>query len=208
MAELVIFDLDGTLMDTAVASIAAIRACAHEQGFSIPPEDTIRRAIGLANPAFYFHLYPDVPREAVLAFGNEVERREALLISETGTALAFPGVPDMLQSLRRSKKTLCIASTGNASHVNTALNTTGVAYNFEMICCGEADKTGMLRHILLSHSGKSAVMVGDTEIDAYAATANGIPSIGAAYGYCSHDRYGVFDEVASDTGSLLEMLVR
>ena len=206
MPDIVIFDLDGTLIDSAKTAHAAVSHCAREHGLPPVSEADVRAAIGIPNPDFYYRLYPDYPREQVAAFGHQVEKREDQVTREIGAALAFPGVPALLDSLKRDGFSLYIASTGDEMHVHGALEATGLGKYFDGIHCGEADKAGMLQRILSARPSQSAVMVGDTAIDANAARENGIPSIGAGYGYCSSEREYLFDRVARTVEEVAEIV--
>ena len=208
MLDVAIFDLDGTLIDTARTSIAAIRDCARRFHFPELADGDVARAIGLPNPEFYYRLYPDLPRADVAAFGARVERREAEITAEIGDSLAFPGIGELLAALHGRGVALYVASMGDRMHVDGALDATGLAKYFDGVYYGDCGKAESLRRILGARTNKDFVMVGDTEIDADAARANGIPCIGAGYGYCYPERHAAFDKVAGSVDHLAGMLMR
>lgn len=198
----IIFDMDGTLIDTVLATAAAFRQLAPLHGLPLLIEEEIRVMIGVANPEFYLRLFPSYPPDRVLAFGREVEHLEAELIRGLGKNMVFPGVEDTLKSLREQKIRLSIASTGDRNHVHTALESTDLSQYFEEICCGEADKTQMLRR-LCAGKPEDFLMIGDTDKDSSAARNNKILSVGALFGYCTAETGRGFDLLAKSPQDIL-----
>lgn len=206
MAEIVIFDMDGTLIDTGRATAPAFRRIAERYGLPILDDDSVIRAIGLPCEEYYRHLYPDVDAEIIDRFGEDVEREEAQVLSDQGGAAAFDGVEEMLDALIGRGKILHLASTGSHRHVNSVMASTGLGRFFRSIRCGEPMKVRMVADILSQHAGQSAAFVGDTMKDVQAARANHISVIGAGFGYCYPDRHELFDHVAASPQDLVTLL--
>lgn len=193
----IIFDMDGTLIDTAVATC---KACERErEAFCLPPLDreSVIRAIGIANPKFYEALYPGYPQDLVHAFGREVEQTESEIIRGLGRKLLFPDVLRLLQYLKERGAFLYLASTGDPEHVDAVMSSCDIGRYFEKICCGEPAKVGMVRRLISDSPDDNWVMVGDRHTDSDAARGNGILSIGAAFGYCDAKEQAAFDAVAT-----------
>ena len=184
-----IFDMDGTLIDTAKATVPAVWRVADEFGFPRVSAAVIEECIGIPNPAFYLAMYPDQPRERVLAFGERVEAVEEELISTLGPRMAFTDMHGMLRALAAQGHTLYIASTGSPEHVGAALGATDMTGYFAGIHCG-GDKTAAVAKIL---AGDKGLMVGDRKGDLRAAHRNGIACWGAAFGYAKHRDMPFFD---------------
>ena len=202
MADLTLFDMDGTLTDTARGTIVAVHECAERYGLPRLPDEVVRQAIGWAAREFYHRLYPALEEPAFSQFQKDAEQREGEVLLALGTDLLFPGVEDMLASLAREGKTICLASTGSSEHVDICMRATGIARYFDMICCGEPDKAAMVGRILAHYALPAAVMIGDTQKDASAARANGLGVIGAGFGYCDANRAALFDRVAATPAQL------
>lgn len=198
----VIFDLDGTLADTAVLTIAAFRNMAPGSGLPEPAPAAIRAAIGYANPEFYDRLYPGRPAGLVRALGHRVEEEELRLMPSLGGGLLFPGIKELLRALGERGDTLYIASTGSPAHVDAVVDSTGIRGFFAAIHCGEPDKAGMIGRILGGGNPASFLMVGDKEKDAAGAHANGLRAVGALYGYCEQGKHG-FDAYIGTPRELL-----
>ena len=201
----VIFDLDGTLSDSAILTTSAMRKLSPEYGLPMPSEDAIRSATGYANPEFYYLLFPDFPRDTVRDFGNCVENEELRVLPLLGGRLLFEGCREMLENLKECGIRLCIASTGDRGHVFSVLNETGIINLFDTVFCGSPDKNEMLRGLVRDGSKDGYLMVGDMKKDHEAAKVNGILSAGACYGYCKRDLTD-FDFYVDTPGELLHML--
>ena len=199
----VIFDLDGTLSDSAVLTMEAFKRVAPDNGLPVPSIDEIRKATGFAIPEFYYILFPDHDRDLVYNAGVQAEKEELLLLPSLGGRLLFEGCRELLMQLKERGMRLCIASTGEREHVFSVLEITGIADLFDTIDCGRPDKTEMLREITGGRNG--CVMVGDMEKDYTAARANGIISVGACYGYCRKD-FSDFDYYIYNALDLLKIL--
>lgn len=203
-----IFDMDGTLADTAKASVLA---CERERAaFSLPklePEQ-VKRAIGIANPYFYEALYPDYPVPLVHAYGEKVEIAEEALVHELGEELLFPGVLKMLQRLKEMGVPMYIASTGSKEHVDAVLGATGITHFFTEIRCNEPEKTAMVGRLLAGRDSRDWAMVGDRSKDWQAAKNNGVLSVGAAFGYCDEQERDGFDLIVETPDDVVDLVSR
>ena len=180
----IIFDLDGTLSDSAVLTVEAFNRIAPGHGLPVPSIDAVRRATGNATPEFFYILLPNHDRETVYKFGLLIEDEELQLLPSLRSKLLFEGCRELLERLKEKGIRLCIASTGQKEHVFSILNETGIIDLFDTVLCGRPDKTEMLGEIIGDSDKNGCIMVGDMKKDYDAARANGIVSIGACYGYC------------------------
>ena len=200
----VIFDMDGTLADTARLTLAAFVNLTKELGIDAPDIETIRAAVGYSCPEFYYRMFPDLPDGAITRMGESVEREERRLIAGFGEGLLFPGVKETLTALDNKHIPIYVASTGSALHVNSVTDTTGIRRFFTAIRCGLPDKAGMIKDIIGHNDKNDFIMVGDMKKDVDGAKANGIVSIGALYGYCKED--SGFDRYVASPGELLDII--
>ena len=199
----IIFDLDGTLADTAVSAELAMRQAAPGYGLPVPTIEEIRKAVGIANPAFYLHLFPGYPQKDILRCGREVERIEAMQIRRLGREILFPGVREMLEKLTASGISLYIASTGSHEHVEVLLRSGEIERYFHSVHCGQPDKINMLGDIIGQTDKAAWLMVGDRLIDITAARANGISVFGAGMGYANSSEFTLFDRVIPTPATLI-----
>jgi phosphoglycolate phosphatase len=202
----IVFDMDGTLADTAKATVIAFSKFAPQFGLGKLADETIKAAIGYANPEFYFRLYPQSDMEMLIKFGEQVEKHEKLIIRELGENILFDGVKDLLQILSADGFALHLASTGNSKHVAAVLGDSGIKAYFKSVSCGEAEKTAMVRNIIQGSELSQWMMVGDKQKDSDAAHGNNILSVGAGYGYLLPEDYRLFDAVIQTPSGLLDFL--
>ena len=200
----IIFDLDGTLADTAELTLNAFKNLAGCYGLPVPPLETVRAAMGYQNPEFYDHIYPNGPREAVIKIGEAVETEEQRLLPEFEGDFLFPGVRELLAELTKRNIPMHIASTGSERHVYSVLNKTGIKDMFAVIKCGRPEKASMIAEIIGDGDKDSYIMVGDMKKDIEGAKANGIRIIGACYGYAK--RGAGFDMYIDAPMELLEVI--
>jgi phosphoglycolate phosphatase len=203
----VIFDLDGTLSDSALLTMKALGVIAPRFGLEPPDIQAGKQAIGHANPEFYFRLFGDAPRDTVLQLGEATELEELRILPQVAGELLFPGCREMLEQLKAEGLSLSIASTGDSGHVEAVLRVTGIRGYFSEVACGMPDKTGMLRGLLAKSDKRGYMMVGDMEKDFEAARANGIISVGACYGYCVKEATR-FDFYVETPAELVEYITR
>lgn len=202
----VIFDMDGTLADTAKLTIPA---CAKSAlAFALPPlsDAKIRETIGYANPEFYYRLYPELDRETALAFGASVEALEQEMVWQVGKAMLFPGIQTLLEALSGRNILLYVASTGGKRHVDSVLGATGIRAYFDAVCCGEPEKAGMVAEIIAGRPPEGWAMVGDKPHDLRAARANSIVALAARYGYCTEEDAALFDGALGAAMDLMDWI--
>jgi len=201
----VIFDLDGTLSDSAILTVTALQKIAPLHGLPVPSEEAIKIATGNPNPEFYYLLFPGFPRETIAEIGGLVEEEELRILPSVSGRLLFKGCREMLECLKEQGIRLHIASTGDRDHVFSVLGETGIAQLFDSVSCERPVKTEMLREIIGDDCKDCFLMVGDMHKDHEAARANGILSVGACYGYCTRNTAG-FDYYIDAPDELLKML--
>jgi len=203
----VIFDMDGTITDSAVLTVAAFRKIAPGQGLPEPSEEAIKKAMGNPTPEFYYLLFPDLPKETIYNAGILVDEEELRLLPMLKDRLLFPGCRELLMLLKNNKIRIFLASTGAREHVYSILQVTGIIDFFDTISCGFPDKTNMIFEMVKDGPRQGYVMVGDMEKDHAGAKANGIISVGACFGYCRRERTA-FDYYIDEPLDLLKIINR
>ena len=191
----IIFDMDGTLIDSIRLTLPAFQKACPEFGIPMPEHQTVFSAVGIANPYFYYEIFPDIEKEHLNRFGHRVEQYEKEYI-KTEKKLVFDGIADTIRLLFESGYPLYVASTGDKEHVESCLAAGRLTPYFKEICYGEPDKEQMVEGLIARHANHQWVMIGDTIKDINAARHNGIPVIGAGYGYCHEDLKEKFDWIA------------
>jgi phosphoglycolate phosphatase len=181
---LVIFDWDGTIIDSAATIAECIRDAAADLELAVPTLDEARHVIGLGLQDALRGAVPDLPVERTAQF---VERyREHFRAREERMGL-FPGMRELVEKLSASR-TLGIATGKSRRGLDRALEATGLRPYFRASRC--ADEThpkphpAMLRELLaeLGVPGPEAIMIGDTSHDMEMARAADVDALAVTYG--------------------------
>jgi len=187
-----IFDMDGTLVNTAIATVPACEKSALKHNMPFKESAEISSLIGYPDMEFHRRLYPGSEEELLRSFAREVENLENEIIKEYGEKILFDGAAQLLNTLKDNECYMAIASTGSTSHVNTALKESGIYHLFEAIECDHADKASMVERIMQTKSNGKWLIVGDRMTDLLAGQKNEIITIAAKYGFGTEAEYAKF----------------
>lgn len=188
--ELVVFDWDGTLMDSAAKIVRCFERALDEAGAPQPGTDAIRHVIGLGLKEAVAALLPGAD-ERLRA--RVVERYRAHFLRVDNTAMElFPGVREGLEALAAQGYRLAVATGKSRRGLERVLAETGLGSLFVATRCADeaASKPHpqMLEDILqcTGLDPEQAIMVGDTVYDLEMARAAGVDALAVTYGV--HDR--------------------
>lgn len=183
----VLFDLDGTLTNSAPGIIGSLKQALAELGFPEPAPELLRRFIGPPMFASFVTFCGLTPRDAERAV--RVYRK---IYNRTGVYenSVYPGIPELLDALRDSGARLAVATTKPSAATAKVLGHFGLAEKFDFVSAADeserdSGKEGRIRTALraLSCPPDRAVMVGDTKFDAAGARGAGTDFIGVLYGF-------------------------
>lgn len=192
MFKLLIFDWDGTLIDSQARIIASMQAAAVELGHEPLCPEAVRNIIGLGLPEAIRELIPciDVP---ALDQMRERYAHHFLVQNETPTEL-YPGVERTLAALKQQGYRMAVATGKSRRGLDRALEETGLAELFEITRCADETRSKpdplMLHQILaeMAVPADEAIMVGDTEYDLEMGSRAGVPTVAVSYGAHHLDR--------------------
>lgn len=180
---LVVFDLDGTLFQTAPCVVKAVHRLFYEQRIPRIDDEIIVQNIGKKSLEFLQAILPDgmEPKRIYQRF-HEIEQEEL-----TKNSLLFPGIKAMLHHLKLKGYLLAVCSNGSMEYIKSVLSNTGILDCFHQLYSASAsvDKVEWIRR--LKEKQSSIIVVGDTLSDIKAAQKNQLPSIGVSYGYAKAD---------------------
>jgi phosphoglycolate phosphatase len=190
--ELLVFDWDGTLMDSQARIVRCLAGAAHSTGAPKLEEHRLRDVIGLGLHEAIRQLYPAAP-EAFLHDFADAYRTEFLGTTHAPSRL-FEGVTEVLNALAAEGYRLAVATGKSRRGLDRELGETGLADVFEATRC--ADETfskphpQMLVEILedLGVSCGSALMIGDSEYDMMMARNAGTDALAVTYGVHALER--------------------
>jgi phosphoglycolate phosphatase len=186
--ELVIFDWDGTLMDsTRLIATSLQKACA-DVGIPIPSERDALFVIGLNMQDSFRHVAPGLDRDGQQRLADRYRHH---FLADDHEVPLFPGVREMLADLHGRGRRLAVATGKARRGLERALDATGLRDWFEATRCadeGFAKPHPDMLLMLLDVTGvepRRALMVGDTTHDLELAANAGVDAVAVSYG--AHD---------------------
>jgi phosphoglycolate phosphatase len=187
-----IFDLDGTLIDSKQDLIHSVNAMLRELGRGELPAETISGYIG--------HGAPQLVARALGNGCTEEQRQQALQFflsyyeeHKMDTTCAYPGVPETLEKL--ASKPMAVLTNKPVRISVRILEALGLSKYFQAIYGGNSFQTKkpdplgaatILRE--LSAEPREALLVGDSEVDVQTARNAGTLAAAVNYGFGVHDR--------------------
>ena len=190
--KLLVFDWDGTLMDSEARILACVKAAAEDSGVQSPTDDQIRNIIGLGLREAVETLFPSVDQAL---HQNLIARYRIHYLNEDKTpSRLFPGAESVIRSLAEADYLLAIATGKGRNGLNMVLEYTGLGDYFHASRCADEafskPHPEMLEQILdeLGVFPGEALMIGDTEYDLQMAANAGVASLGVTYGAHTPER--------------------
>lgn len=185
----VLFDLDGTLVDTPGGMTQVLRAVLRETGREVA-DDRLRATVGRPLAASFAGLLglPADHRDVGRAVGRARELFTETVIP-TARDLVFPGVPELLARLREQGRPLAIVTSKVRTSAEELLGATGLADAFDTLSCHGMAARGkphgdlaLLAAAALDTPPGRCVVVGDAVDDMSMARAAGMTGYGVDYG--------------------------
>ena len=188
--KLIIFDWDGTLMDSQARIVACLDESARDLSLPALTKNQYKNVIGLGLSEAIRQLYPDLDTSHVQSFADRY-RYHFLTANDTPSGL-FADVKIMLQKLIDKGFMLAVATGKARRGLDRVLEETQLESFFHGSRC--ADETRSKPHPqmleeLLDEFGlisDDAIMVGDTEYDMLMARTVGMDALAVSYGV--HDK--------------------
>lgn len=190
-AELIVFDWDGTLVDSVSHIVACMQGAARDAGLPEPDEAAARDVIGLGLDDALSQLFPGEPDPEALALMIRAYRERYFAADESAVA-PFEGVGALLEQLRHAGLRLAVATGKSHAGLQHAFARTGLGDFFETVRCADGrlakPHPAMLEEILAETrvAAGAALMVGDSVHDLGMAQAAAVAGIGVMTG--AHDR--------------------
>jgi len=198
---LLIFDWDGTVIDSTGKIIRCIQAAIEVNGLPYRDAVAVQNIIGLGLPEAIRELFPAISardieclREAYARVFKEEDRVPCSF---------FPGVEETFGQLREAGHSLAVATGKSRRGLSRVLANLDMADFFDSTRCADETQSKphpqMLIEILeeLDYPAEEAVMVGDTEFDLKMAQNAGVAGIAVSYGAHSLERLQVCEPVLS-----------
>lgn len=203
----IVFDLDGTLVDSFDDISAAFRRSFRVIGSEPPGVDVVKAMIGKPLRDMY---QPFAPAEALDALVAEYRRDYAERCAEQ--TQPFPGVVGLLDALRTQGHAIAVATTKTSPMARTVIGKLGLASRLDHVQ-GTDDfphkpAPDVIHHALARLGRPGSWMIGDTTFDVAAGRAAGLRTCAVTWGVHEAERLrGCQPDALVDTveelGSLL-----
>ncbi|MDP2640467.1 MAG: HAD-IA family hydrolase [Betaproteobacteria bacterium] len=197
--ELLVFDWDGTLMDSAGAIIASIQASCLDLGLPVPERERAAHVIGLGLKYALSYAVPELPPSD---YGRMAERyRHHYLARDPGIEL-FPGMREMLAGLKQRGYLLAVATGKTRVGLERVLVATRLKQYFDASRCADESHSNPLPAMLLELmrelliEPQATLMIGDTAHDLQMAVNAGVPALAVSYGAHPRDSLTGFNSLA------------
>lgn len=197
--ELIVFDWDGTLMDSAGAIVRAIQAACRDLDLPEPDDARARHVIGLGLQDALSHAVPELAPER---YGQMVERYRHHYLSRDHELVLFDGVEEMLADLAAAGHLLAVATGKSRIGLDRALGHSGLGAFFQASRCADECHSKphpqMLEELMLEFgiAPESTVMIGDTSHDLGMAMNAGVDGLAVTYGAHPHEHLLEYRPVA------------
>lgn len=183
--DLIVFDWDGTLMDSTATIVKCIQSAAKDIGVKPPSDQAASQVIGLRLAEAMQSVVPDIDPAL---YPKLVERYRYHYLTKDHELVLFDGVRDMLTELSQAGYFLAVATGKSRVGLNRALNAVGLLSMFDATRC--ADETfskphpAMLQELTreLGQDLRRTVMIGDTTHDLLMASNAGAVGVAVEYG--------------------------
>lgn len=211
---LLIFDWDGTLIDSTGKIVRCMQAAIADQGLSPLADDTVRNIIGLGLPEALRTLFPEADPQVLQRLRDSYATH--FVEADRMPCDLFPEVQETLNALRQRGCLLAVATGKSRRGLDRVLGNLGMASYFDATRCADETRSKpdpQMLYELLDELGKEphqALMVGDTEYDLAMANAAGMPGVAVRYGAHAPERLARHRPIAEleRFGELLELLER
>ena len=182
----ILFDIDGTLLDTAPGVMEAARFAIGEMGFAALPDEVLRRFVGPPPVESYQKFCGATEEQAHRAavFHRQYGREKGLYASRP-----YPGMARLLEELEESGARLGVATLKAQDVAERILEYHGFKARFGAIVGVDATETRTKRRTIelaleqLGSRASEAVLIGDIEYDREGASQAGVAFLGVDWGY-------------------------
>ena len=208
--DIVLFDFDGTLVDTSEGVFKSIIYALNADGKSAPSAETLRKFIG---PPIYASF------KETLGYTDEAKiewlikkYRERYSVLGLFEAEFYPGIEELLIKLKENGIKTATASSKPKKFIHKILDGTGFAKYFDYIGGTDFDQKesgkteiilGALEYFNCTDKSK-AVMVGDRKFDIEGAKSAGVETIAVLYGFGSREEFEEYEAeyIAENTADI------
>ena len=183
--DLLVFDWDGTLVDSTGCIAGALQSACRDLGYAVPSDRDARYVIGLGLSDALAHVVPGIQESE---YPQLLERyRHHFQLQDAGTQL-FGGAVELLQELREAGYLLAVATGKSRRGLDRSMQATGLSNSFHATRCADEARPkphpAMLQSLMqeLGTRPERTLMIGDTTHDVEMARAASVHCLTLAHG--------------------------
>ncbi|MFA7270396.1 MAG: HAD-IA family hydrolase [Sterolibacterium sp.] len=183
--KLIVFDWDGTLMDSAAAIVGALQSACRDLAIEPPSETQARHVIGLGLQDALQKAVPALPLDR---YRDLTERYRYHYLAHDHELTLFDGIPDLIRLLGEAGFLLAVATGKSRVGLDRALRDSGLRTSFHASRCADECHSKphpqMLVELMEEFDVAPAktLMIGDTTHDLLMARNADVPALAVAYG--------------------------
>ncbi len=183
--DLIVFDWDGTVMDSTAVIASSIQAACRDLGLAIPGDEAARHVIGLGLVQALRYAVPDAPESM---YEPLVARYRHHFLAQDRAIPLFDGARETIAELHDAGYCLGVATGKSRAGLDRVLESTGLKQYFHATrtadqTCSKPDPE-MLLELMdeLAVNAERTLMIGDTTHDVQMAQNAGVDALAVAYG--------------------------
>ena len=183
--DLIVFDWDGTIMDSTGLIAECIQLAARDRGLPIPSTYAAKSIIGLGILDSTLRLFPELDGGAQTAFALAYRQH---FVSRDHEAPLYGGIRELLVAIDRPQRFLAVATGKPRAGLERAFAHTGLKSTFHFSRCGDEGlpkpHPDMLRKLMefTAVAPERTLMIGDTIHDLDLAANAGVAAVAVTYG--------------------------
>ena len=191
--DLIVFDWDGTIMDSTGLIAECIQLAARDRGLPIPSTESAKSIIGLGVHESTRRLFPDLDHAAQLIFALAYRKH---FVARDHEAPVYAGIPELLAGLDNPGRFLAVATGKPRAGLERAFGHTGLKSTFHFSRCADEGFAKPHPDMLLKLMDFTAVppertlMIGDTIHDLELASNANVAAVAVTYGAHSAELLG------------------
>jgi len=191
--DLIVFDWDGTLMDSAAAIAASVQAAARDLGLEPPSDERARHIIGLGLGDALRHALPELEE---YRYAELTDRYRFHYLAQDHELTLFDGVEELIDELAVAGYSLAVATGKSRLGLSRAIEHSGLGRYFHASRCADEcfskPHPQMLDELMAEFAvaPEATLMIGDTTHDLQMAANAGVASVAVSYGAHTVDALG------------------
>ena len=196
MYDIILFDLDGTLTDPGIGITNSVAHALAHWNIEVSDRAELYKFIGPPLSDSFMRYYGFSEEDAIQAIAVY---REYFSVKGLYENEVYPGIPELLESLKAQGKTVVLATSKPEKFAARIIDHFGWSEHFTLVCGATMDSSRSkkgdviaytLKQLGITDADKSSVlMIGDRHHDIDGAHENGLVAVGVLYGYGDREEH-------------------